>query len=57
MTVFLSHKREDAEGFWECLDSVAKERVYLAQVEALPIERVREFVAKSVEQDAAQSLA
>ena len=47
-------KIEDAEGFRKCLDSVAKERMYLAQVEALPIERVREFVAKSVQEDAAQ---
>ena len=50
-------RAEDAEGFHECLDSVAREREYLAQVEALPIERVREFVAKSVEQDAAQYVA
>ena len=48
---------QDAEGFRECLDAVARERKYLAQVEALPMERVREFVAQSVEQDAAQYVA
>ena len=48
---------QDAEGFRACLDAVARERRYLAQVEAPPIERVREFVAQSVEQDAAQYVA
>ena len=48
---------EDAASFWECLDSVARERAYLAQVEALPVERVREFVANSVQHDAAQYVA
>ena len=48
---------EDAEGFRSCLDSVARERKYLAQVEALPIERIREFVASSVAADAAQYVA
>jgi putative acetyltransferase len=47
---------EDAAGFRECLDSVARERQYLAQVEALPLERVREFVAQSVEQDATEGI-
>ncbi len=47
----------DAEGFHQCLDSVARERKYLAQVEALPLARVKEFVAQSVEQDAAQFVA
>jgi RimJ/RimL family protein N-acetyltransferase len=44
----------DAEDFRTCLDSVARERKYLAQVEAPPLEKVREFVAQSVEQDSAQ---
>jgi len=47
----------DAEGFRACLDSVARERRYLAQVEAPPLEKVREFVAQSVVQDAAQYVA
>ena len=47
----------DAEGFRACLDSVARERKYLAQVEAPPLDKVREFVAQSVEQDAAQYVA
>lgn len=48
---------QDAEGFRACLDSVARERKYLAQVEAPPPEKVREFVARSVDQDAAQYVA
>jgi ribosomal protein S18 acetylase RimI-like enzyme len=50
-------RTEDADSFRACLDSVARERKYLAQVEALPIERVREFVAQSVESDTAQYVA
>ena len=48
---------QDAEDFCACLDSVARERRYLAQVEAPPLEKVREFVTQSVEQDAAQYVA
>ena len=48
---------KDAESFRKCLDSVAKERMYLAQIEAPPIERISEFVAKSVEQNDAQYVA
>ena len=47
----------DAESFHACLDAVARERRYLAQVEALPIERIREFVESSVASDAAQFVA
>lgn len=48
---------QDVDGFRACLDSVARERKYLAQVEAPPLEKVREFVAQSVENDAAQYVA
>ncbi len=47
----------DAASFRECLDSVARERRYLAQVEALPLERMQEFVHQSVENDSAQYVA
>ena len=47
----------DVEGFRACLDSVARERKYLAQIEAPPTEKMREFVAQSVGQDAAQYVA
>jgi putative acetyltransferase len=47
----------DAEAFRTCLDSVARERKYLAQVEAPPLEKLQGFVAQSVEQDAAQYVA
>ena len=47
----------DAESFRTCLDSVARERKFLAQIEAPPLEKVHGFVAQSVEQDAAQYVA
>jgi RimJ/RimL family protein N-acetyltransferase len=47
----------DAASFRDCLDAVARERKYLAQVEAPPLEKVRQFVADSVAQDAAQYVA
>ena len=47
----------DAESYRECLDSVAKERSYLAQIEALPLERIKEFIASSVAADSAQYVA
>jgi RimJ/RimL family protein N-acetyltransferase len=48
---------QDALSFRACLDSVARERQYLAQVEAPPIEKVIAFVTESVQQDAAQYVA
>jgi putative acetyltransferase len=44
-------------GFRAALDSVARERRYLAQVEALSIESVRGFVLKNIEADLAQFVA
>jgi ribosomal protein S18 acetylase RimI-like enzyme len=38
-------------GFRAALDSVARERTYLAQVEAQPLESVRAFVLRSIEAD------
>jgi len=35
---------EHAEGLYRCLDSVARERIHLALVEATPLEGVRSFV-------------
>ncbi|MCA3219622.1 MAG: GNAT family N-acetyltransferase [Burkholderiales bacterium] len=46
-----------AESYRECLDSVARERRYLAQVEALPVERIANFVKDSVANDAIQFFA
>ena len=40
-----------------CLDVVAREKKYLAQIEALPLERVQEFVKHSVASDAIQFFA
>lgn len=50
-------RTEDAEGFHACLDAVARERRYLAQVEAPPLEKVRGFVAQSVADGVAQFVA
>jgi ribosomal protein S18 acetylase RimI-like enzyme len=50
-------KVSDAASYRECLDSVARERRYLAQVEALPLDRIKEFVANTVATDAAQYVA
>lgn len=46
-----------AASFRECLDVVAREGRYLAQVEAPPLERVAGFVKESVASDAAQFFA
>jgi ribosomal protein S18 acetylase RimI-like enzyme len=48
---------EHAAGFHACLDAVARERRYLAQTQALPLERVEGFVRESVASDAAQFVA
>jgi RimJ/RimL family protein N-acetyltransferase len=47
----------DAPGYRECLDAVAREKRYLAQVEALPLEKVEAFVRESVEADSIQFVA
>jgi L-amino acid N-acyltransferase YncA len=39
----------DIPGFRECLDAVARERRFLALLEAPPLEKVREFVRASME--------
>ncbi|MFZ5593976.1 MAG: GNAT family N-acetyltransferase [Pseudomonadota bacterium] len=46
-----------AESFHACLDAVAREKKFLAQVEALPLERVQGFVRESVASGAAQFVA
>jgi putative acetyltransferase len=46
-----------AAGFRACLDTVAREKRYLAQVEAPPLERVQQFVADGLEKDAVQFVA
>jgi putative acetyltransferase len=46
-----------ASSYRECLDVVARERRYLAQIEALPLERIQAFVRESVANDAIQFFA
>jgi len=48
---------EHAVGFHACLDAVAKEKRYLAQTRALPLERIEAFVRESVAKDAVQFVA
>ena len=48
---------EHAVGFHACLDAVAKEKRYLAQTQALPLERIEGFVRDSVTNDAVQFVA
>jgi ribosomal protein S18 acetylase RimI-like enzyme len=48
---------EDSRSFRDCLDAVARERKYLAQIEAPSYEKVAGFVRESVESDAAQFVA
>jgi GNAT superfamily N-acetyltransferase len=47
----------DADSFRACLDTVAREKRYLAQTEALPLARIQGFVKDSVAQDAVQFVA
>jgi ribosomal protein S18 acetylase RimI-like enzyme len=53
MPVSVAH----AQSYRDCLDIVAREKRYLAQVEALPIERIQAFVQESVRNDAVQFVA
>jgi ribosomal protein S18 acetylase RimI-like enzyme len=46
-----------AASYRECLDIVARERRYLAQTEALPLDRIAGFVCDSVANDAIQFFA
>jgi ribosomal protein S18 acetylase RimI-like enzyme len=48
---------EHAAGFHACLDAVAREKRYLAQVQAPPLERIEGFVRESVSNDAVQFVA
>jgi ribosomal protein S18 acetylase RimI-like enzyme len=50
-------REELAASYRQCLDIVAKERRYLAQIEALPLERIAGFVRDSVSNDAIQFFA
>jgi len=46
-----------AASYRACLDIVAREKKYLAQIEALPLERIEGFVKESVSTDAIQFFA
>ena len=48
---------EHAVSYRECLDMVAREKRYLAQIEALPLENIQRFVCESVANDAVQFMA
>lgn len=57
VTVVVPIAIEHAASFHRCLDIVARERKYLAQVQALPLDRVEGFVRDSVANDAVQFVA
>ena len=57
MVTILPISEDHADGFRECLDTVAREQRYLAQIEAPPLERVRQFVHDNVANDATQFVA
>ena len=57
MTSIVAVEEKYAAAYRECLDSVAREQKYLAQIEALPLERIQEFVKASVATDAVQFFA
>lgn len=42
-------REDDISGFRNCLDAVARERRFLAQLQAPPLEKVREFVLEAME--------
>jgi putative acetyltransferase len=46
-----------AERFHACLDAVAREKRYLAQIQAPPLERIHAFVREGVANNAAQFVA
>lgn len=48
---------EHAAGYRACLNTVAREKRYLAQTEALPLARIEDFVRDSVKNDAVQFVA
>ncbi len=50
-------KEEHIEGFWKVLDSVARERKYIAFLEGPPMERFRAFVCGNIEKKTPQFIA
>ena len=44
-------------GLRACIDSIARERKFLAQVEAVPLEQMRQFVENNIAHDLAQFVA
>jgi hypothetical protein len=46
-----------AASFHSCLDTVAREKQYLAQVEALPLDKIETFVRENVANDSVQFVA
>jgi ribosomal protein S18 acetylase RimI-like enzyme len=50
-------REEHIEGFWNCLDSVARERRWLGAFEGYPLDSMRKFVLGMIENDNAQYVA
>lgn len=47
----------DIQGFQKCLDTIARERVYLGFIEGPPLDRVRFFILKNISEDLPQFVA
>ena len=56
-TTIVPISEEHVEGFHKCLDSVARERRFLAFTEAPPLDSARQFVLSSIENDVPQFVA
>ena len=57
MLPIVAAEEKYAASFHACLDAVARERRYLAQVEALPLARIEAFVKENVASDGIQFFA
>ena len=57
MLPIVAAQEKFAASYRACLDVVAREKRYLAQIEALPLERIQGFVRDSVAMDAIQFFA
>lgn len=53
----ISIEQAHAESFHACLDAVAREKKFLAQTKAAPLDRVKEFVRDSISSNAPQVVA
>lgn len=51
MVTFIKPKMQYVQSYWETLDSIAKEGIYLASTQAFPMESTIEFIQSSIEKN------